>query len=149
MRVIENQRFSADTEIKQHGGFEYDCRVYWNSSLEEYVPYTYTDRVTHDISLYQTYKEKTISVIDEEGAALESVSVKPYTQYSLITAPQKQGYDFLGFRVEGGGGRGRLVFCRHNGQHHFELSFSGGRYRRAYRGVCAQEILSIRERRRQ
>ena len=101
VRVIENQRFSADTEIKQHGGFEYDCRVYWNSLLEEYVPYTYTDRVTRDISLYQTYKEKTISVIDEEGAALESVSVKPYTQYSLITAPQKQGYDFLGFRVEG------------------------------------------------
>ena len=101
VRVIENQRFSADTEIKQHGGFEYDCRVYWNSLLEEYVPYTYTDRVTRDISLYQTYKEKTISVIDEDGAALESVSVKPYTQYSLITAPQKQGYDFLGFRVEG------------------------------------------------
>ena len=101
VRVIENQRFAADTEIKQHGGFEYDCRVYWNSLLEEYVPYTYTDRVTRDISLYQTYKEKTISVIDEEGAALESVSVKPYTQYSLITAPQKQGYDFLGFRVEG------------------------------------------------
>ena len=101
VRVIENQRFAADTEIKQHGGFEYDCRVYWNSLLEEYVPYTYTDRVTRDISLYQTYKEKTISVIDEEGTALESVSVKPYTQYSLITAPQKQGYDFLGFRVEG------------------------------------------------
>ena len=101
VRVIENERFLSETETKQHGEFEYDCRVYWNDELEEYVPYTYTDRVTHDISLYQTYKEKTISVIDEEGTALESVSVKPYTQYSLITAPQKQGYDFLGFRVEG------------------------------------------------
>ena len=101
VRVIENERFLSETETKQHGEFEYDCRVYWNDELEEYVPYTYTDRVTHDISLYQTYKEKTISVIDEEGAALESVSVKPYTQYALITAPQKQGYDFLGFRAEG------------------------------------------------
>ena len=101
VRVIENERFLSETETKQHGEFEYDCRVYWNDELEEYVPYTYTDRVTHDISLYQTYKEKTINIVAEDGTALESVSVKPYTQYSLITAPQKQGYDFLGFRVEG------------------------------------------------
>lgn len=101
VRVIENQRFDSATPTKQVADFECDGRVYYNAQAGEYVPYTYSDPVKGDIDLYQTYKPKTVSVVDEEGASVGTLGVKPYTQYSTLTIFTRQGQDFLGLKVMG------------------------------------------------
>lgn len=101
VRVIENQRFDSATPTKQVADFECDGRVYYNAQAGEYVPYTYSDPVKGDIDLYQTYKPKTVSVVDEEGASVGTLGIKPYTQYSTSTIFTRQGQDFLGLKVMG------------------------------------------------
>ena len=104
VRVIENERFDSATEAKQVADFEFDGRVYYNSEAGEYVPYTYSDPVKGDISLYQTYKDKSIEIVDEEGKSIGTLDVEPYTQYSLSTKYTKSGQDFLGLKVAGDDG---------------------------------------------
>ena len=101
VRVIENERFDSATEAKQVADFEFDGRVYYNSEAGEYVPYTYSDPVKSDISLYQTYKDKSIEIVDEEGKSIGTLDVEPYTQYSVSTKYTKSGQDFLGLKVAG------------------------------------------------
>ena len=101
VRVIENERFDSATEAKQVANFEFDARVYYNSEAGEYVPYTYSDPVKSDISLYQTYKDKSIEIVDEEGKSIGTLDVEPYTQYSVSTTFIRSGQDFLGFKVMG------------------------------------------------
>ena len=101
VRVIENERFDSATEAKQVADFEFDGRVYYNSEAGEYVPYTYSDPVKSDISLYQTYKDKSIEIVDEEGKSIGTLDVEPYTQYSLATTFIGAGQDFLGLKVMG------------------------------------------------
>lgn len=101
VRVIENERFDSATEAKQVADFEFDTRVYYNSEAGEYVPYTYSDPVKSDISLYQTYKDKSIEIVDEEGKSIGTLDVEPYTQYSVSTTFIRSGQDFLGFKVMG------------------------------------------------
>ena len=101
VRVIENERFNSAVEPKQVADFEFNTRVYYNSEAGEYVPYTYSDPVKSDISLYQTYKDKSIEIVDEEGKSIGTLDVEPYTQYSLSTKYTKSGQDFLGLKVMG------------------------------------------------
>ena len=100
IRIIENELFSEDTPVFQTP-FEFDARVYYNSKSGKYENYVYSTPVRSDVKLYQTYKTYSISLDYNNGNEVEQVEVTPYTQLTL-TVPQKQGYDFLGWKTSDG-----------------------------------------------
>ena len=100
VRVIENEFFPVQTDVREHADFEYKERVYYNSSEREYLPYVYSEPVTKNISLYQTYEPKEIELIlDEEGEVTETAQLTPYSEHSELSVPEKEGYDFIGWQA--------------------------------------------------
>ena len=100
VRVIENEFFPVQTDVREHADFEYKERVYYNSSEREYLPYVYSEPVTKNISLYQTYEPKEIELIlDEEGEVTETAQLTPYSECSELSVPEKEGYDFIGWQA--------------------------------------------------
>ena len=100
VRVIENEFFPVQTDVREHADFEYKERVYYNSSEREYLPYVYSEPVTKNISLYQTYEPKEIELIlDEEGEVTETAQLTPYSECSALSVPEKEGYDFIGWQA--------------------------------------------------
>ena len=100
VRVIENEFFPVQTDVREHADFEYKERVYYNSSEREYLPYVYSEPVTKNIGLYQTYEPKEIELIlDEEGEVTETAQLTPYSECSALSVPEKEGYDFIGWQA--------------------------------------------------
>ncbi len=103
VRVIENGRFSADTAVQESSEFEFDCRVYFNKQTNTYEKFVYSTAITEDWNLYQTYKEITISSETDGGTLDGELTVKPYTQFFVLPSPQKETWDFIGWRMPDGG----------------------------------------------
>ena len=97
VRVIENDRLPADIAVNTLSEFTYKERVYYNYETESYETYQYSSPVRSDLKLYQTYQDKAISVVDEEGNSLSSVYVKPFDKFQILNYSVKTGYDFIGF----------------------------------------------------
>ena len=97
VRVIENDRLPADIAVNTLSEFTYKERVYYNYETESYETYQYSSPVRSDLKLYQTYQNKAISVVDEEGNNLSSVYVKPFDKFQTLNYSVKTGYDFIGF----------------------------------------------------
>ena len=100
VRVIENDRLPADIAVNTLREFTYKERVYYNYETESYEKYQYSSPVRSDLKLYQTYQDKAISVIDEEGNSLSSVYVKPFDKFQILNYSVKTGYDFIGFKAK-------------------------------------------------
>lgn len=102
VRVIENNRFSADTEVKESKKFEFDSRVYFNTEKRTYEKFVYSTAITKNWNLYQTYKDVTIPAELDDGILDQDLIITPYTQYFTLPSPEKDGYDFLGWQDENG-----------------------------------------------
>lgn len=100
IRVIENERFAADTPAYQSSKFEFDSRVYYNSEKMSYEKFVYSIAITKNWSLYQTYKPYTITADLDEGNLDEELIIVPYTKYFTLPSAEKEGYDFLGWKLE-------------------------------------------------
>ncbi len=100
VRVIENDRLPADIAVNTLSEFTYKERVYYNYETESYETYQYSSPVRSDLKLYQTYQDKAISVVDEEGNSLSSVYVKPFDKFQTLNYSVKTGYDFIGFKAK-------------------------------------------------
>ena len=100
VRVIENDRLPADIAVNTLSEFTYKERVYYNYETESYETYQYSSPVRSDLKLYQTYQNKAISVVDEEGNSLSSVYVKPFDKFQTLNYSVKTGYDFIGFKAK-------------------------------------------------
>ena len=102
VRVIENERFSADTKVKESKKFEFDSRVYFNTEKGSYEKFVYSTAITKNWNLYQTYKDVTIPAELDAGILDQDLIITPYTQYFTLPSPEKDGYDFLGWQDENG-----------------------------------------------
>lgn len=102
VRVIENERFSAETKATSVANFEFDQRVYLNTSTGTYEPFVYSTAITKDWDLYQTYKPVTIEAELNGGTLDGELTVTPYTQYFTLQSAEKEDCDFLGWQDEKG-----------------------------------------------
>ena len=101
VRVIENDRLPVDTAI-YNSQFEFDSRVYFNEETNRFEKFVYSTPIRSDWDLYQTYMPITIIPDLQEGTLEDKLVVTPYTQYFTLPSPQKDGYDFLGWKLEDG-----------------------------------------------
>ena len=101
VRVIENERFPADTPVKQ-GVFEFDSRVYYNGNTRTYEPWDYATAMRGNLKLYQSYKPYTAQPNLNNGSLSENFTVTPYEQHLTLPIPQRNGYDFIGWQTSDG-----------------------------------------------
>lgn len=97
--VAENHTFDVDRYVLEEMDFELESLVYYDEVSGEYEVFDWDIPVTQDWELYQVYKEKEIKTYDEEGNFVNTVYVKPYTQYLDLGVPEREGYDFIGWKV--------------------------------------------------
>ena len=97
--VVENRTLSSNIEASQLKDFEFDKRVYWNETADEWRGFNYSTAITKDMDLYQTYKPKAITAELDGGTLDEELAVKPYTEYQQLPVPTKEGYDFIGWQL--------------------------------------------------
>lgn len=102
VRVIENERFSAETKTATVADFEFDQRVYFNTSTGTYEPFVYSTAITKDWELYQKYKPVTMVTELNDGTLDEKLTITPYTQFFTLPSAEKAGFDFLGWQDNNG-----------------------------------------------
>ena len=99
VRVIENDCFDQDAAIYESPKFEFDSRVYYNETTGTYEKFVYSTVIKKDWNLYQTYKPVTFEAELNEGTLDNDLVITPYTQYFTLPSAQKNGFDFIGWKL--------------------------------------------------
>ncbi len=100
VRVIEGDYFDVANSTTQVCDFVFDKHVYRVPIDDSYLlDYDYSKPVTQNWNLYQTYKEKKITPELNNGIIEGDIFVTPYVNGQQLPVPQKEGCDFIGWKL--------------------------------------------------
>ena len=110
VRVIEGDYFSSVNHTQKVCDFTFDKHIYKVPINDSYLlDFDYSEPVTKNWDLYQTFKSQTITPELNGGTLDDDISVKPYEKEQTLPIPEKEGYDFIGWKL------GELYFTDKDG----------------------------------
>ena len=101
LTVIEQQRLPADVPIYETS-FGFKGYLAYDEQNDMYISFDRSQPVMSDLKLCQQYEAVQIAADADGGELDEDIVIEPYRKGLYLPVPEKEGYDFLGWRTEDG-----------------------------------------------